>query len=522
MEFSLDDKSLASRLTGVAWVLLAGITVFPYLAGVVAMNDEVSLVYHFNGATSLSNEDIGRWVWTYKFFRPLDQFLAPYLVDGPSRSARVAMLLHLPGLIGLIAVVSYWTRRLIPREPIAVPIVILVLAFSTATSLSLWQLDTSTQTWSAAVGIWFCGLTWLATRALRDGREGPRAWLLVGVGALGLLTKETFLGWYAVALLILLASWLFDFRAPVVEKGDARSSWIRTLFAVATLPALFLVARLLSTTLGEVATQGEGHYGIHLGPNVIKNAALSVLGFLPNGPSHAVFGLTHAPVWVRALSPLAFGLCALLVAMPWFFSRLLKQDYTLTKRRELYVAALLCFLASAIVWPTRQISEVNLLGPNFGGALLIAAGVADTRRIFSNAGPSTSRLMFGRVVLWGTTLLAVLLLSLGLVSRGRQMAVSWEWVVTLKDSIRSHQASLRESEAGAGVFIPAACSGDGRGYSQIVVSPERALRPSLTIWWLNYENPTRKLAAYRLRPESRLTSRDLILPCDSLRPRPWW
>ena len=74
-------------LSAASWFLLAGICAFPYVGGVVAQNDEVALVYNLNGVTSLSGEDLGRWVWTYKFFRPLDQFLAPWLVDAPSRDA---------------------------------------------------------------------------------------------------------------------------------------------------------------------------------------------------------------------------------------------------------------------------------------------------------------------------------------------------------------------------------------------------------------------------------------------------
>jgi len=502
-----------------SWVLLAGICLFPYLAGVVAMNDEVALVYHLNGATSLSGEDIGRWVWTYKFFRPLDQLLAPYLVDALSRDARIAMLLHLPGLLGLIVVASYWTLRLIPGEPLVVPAMLIALAMSTGTSLSLWQLDTSTQTWSAAVGIWQLGLVWLVAQERMSGAPGPSLWLLAAVGLLGVLTKETFIGWAAVSVLLLLLCWLRSRKLPL-QASVLR--WSQALLAAGLIPGLFLMSRLLSTKLGEVAVHGEGHYGVHIGANLFKNAALSVLGFFPNGPTHTIFGLQSAPSWVRVMSPITLACCLSLILMPWLYSRLLKQEYPLSKRAAVYVAALLCFLASAVVWPTRQISEVNLFGPNLGGALLVALGVVDARRVLSAAGSSGAAVRVARGILWGTVAAALVLLSLGLVSRGRHMAVSWHWVVELKQSIRTHQLSLPEGKFDGGVFIPVSCQGDGSGYSQIILSPERALRPARTLWWLNYENPGRRIYAYRLSPEEKLTARDMILPCDTLQRRPWW
>ncbi len=105
------------------------------------------------------------------------------------------MPLHVVGLVGLCVAIVRLARRVLPGNHWVAPIAILWVALSPGTSCAAWQIDTASQTWSAALGLWAIEWAWRAFERVRDGRSvlGPCLALAV-IFALGVNIKETFYG----------------------------------------------------------------------------------------------------------------------------------------------------------------------------------------------------------------------------------------------------------------------------------------------------------------------------------------
>jgi hypothetical protein len=249
-----------------------------------------------------------------------------------------------------------------------------------------------------------------------------------------------------------------------------------------------------------------------------------MLGLLPTGPSHAVFGLAGASPIVRVLSPLTILSCAAISVLPFFLRRLLgRRESYWTQRRSVFAAAALAITAAMPVLLMGQMSEVHLMGPNLAAASLLALGVLDGWNLLlaARATVTFGRWRIARVVYITVTVAAVSLCLFGLVSRSRHIALNWLYGAELFRMIGEHQESLPASAKPALVSLTPACDA-GRVYSQIVIPPRKALVPSQTLAWFNHQRPERPLAL--VRGDALVSPRpgDLVLTCGNLPARPLW
>jgi len=516
-----DDGTASSRLPLAVVRLLAGLGVFslvlvPWLLGAHAVNDAVlwmAEVYAPHEMPLVSR------AWELKFFRPIE-LLAAAMTDPVTRDSRFALLLHLPAIGALVLGLRELCQRLVPDTKYVFPLATLLFALHSATSLVVWQMDTVSQTWAGASGLWFMLLLW---RGLDQAAKGaPLTGLsvaLLGTAVVGLLSKETFLGWWLLACLVLLLLGLG--RGPGLLGRGGGSFWSRLpvplVLAVVPLSLVFLFARLGSSELMPLVLESFGadaepagvanRYRMELGLNFVANVGLALVGTLPGGSTHTLFGLEGASQFARLSSPVLLLCCGLLGLWPLVAARSNRDE--LARLRARYVPLVLSVLASlvslAAVLPIQQISEIYLVGPNVVSSILLATLVVD--------GLGLVRWRHAHRALLCVVLV---LMTVAMVSRARHMAIGWGYSAALNDAVRLHQLEAMEDGDRALVGIPASCTVGGN-YSNVVLTPLAALFVEETLEWLNADRPLRPLVL-----GDRGGAFDLVLPCDELPTRPSW
>lgn len=413
-------------LAGLSLSILIG---WPLLRPLVAATDDIALLLFPQEFSSVY--DALRANWAQPLFRPL-AVLSSFLTDPATRECRPVFVLHC-GFFGLAALaVDRIVASHMSRDGVIRALALLLWLLHPSTSVALWQMDTLSQTASAAAGLW---LVVLALGSWRPKRF-VAAW--IALTCLGLLTKETFLGWVFAAI-----CWC---RWDVLRSRDWRAGMGPLSSALLALAYLACRAPVWSTT----AWAHDGGYTPHLGFTTIRNILLCVAGLFSVGPTHALFA---SPRW----------------SMPWMVTVvgtasacLVYASYALNQHRSAGTWILLSLLALIPVLPMAHVSELYLFGPNAMFAVGLAGAFFDAERRH----PASARSLLFVFTLAGL---------LGLVSRAYHFDLTWSYS-------RELALQVERIEAGSvvrGIRRPCLAV-SGASYGAFVVTPISAVNTGVT------------------------------------------
>jgi len=503
------------------WALVAAAVAFEILwapaAGIRIANDDLKFV-------RMPSRDLPMWdavadAWlTQPSFRPLEIVMA-HLSDPVTLACPWVVPVQGVGLCALVLVTLALARQALPGLRALWPVAPLLVLLSPATTASVWQMDSCSQTWSAVLGAWG---VWLAWRWIDAPACGVRPWwalaTLCVVMAVGLTVKENFYGW-ALGLTVATVG---------VMGAQARHGWAtarRTLWVlvpVALVPVVHVMCRWQWSALsGLIAGSGDGtRYKAEFGMNLLVNTAVSLAGAVGIGPFHLVLdGEALAPLRILPLMATALVVAVILIALG--SAALGAASVRGVRWTALGFVSCASVLSLSATIPMPSVSELYGLGANVGCALLATVGIA----ALWQAGAASGRpVMRGSVV--AGAVVAVGIGSYGLVSRASHFGVVWDTVRTLNDAIVSFQPTLVPRRAGdtsaAGmVHVPTVCLVGGT-HSQYVMPPLQTLDLNLTEAWLARRDPSRRIVfSIGTSPKSPRAN-ELVLDCVALPQHGHW
>ena len=508
-------------LSSIGWaavVIAAGAVIsWGAVGGLCMANDDLKFVRLPERDLPLIDAVIHAWR-TQPSFRPLEVLVA-HASDPVTLSCPAVVPIQAAGLLALLAATLALARRALPGVPALWPATLLLVLLSPATTASVWQMDSCSQTWSAALGAWSA---WLAWRWLDSPAEGPRPWPALGALCatvlVGLTIKENFYGW---ALGLSVASAAIIARTLTRDRGAAlRAAWV--LVPVTLIPLAHLACRWTWSALpGLLGGGGDGsRYQAEFGSNLLVNATASLAGSVGIGPFHLVLD-GDAPVVLRALPVLATAALIAVILLGMGTAALESRTASGVRWPAVLFAASASLLSLAATIPMPAVSELYGLGANVGCALCAAAGAA---ALWRAADPSPHAL--ARASVASALALAVAIGTLGLVSRAVHFGVVWATARTLNDAIVAFQPTLpamRRDETGAAgmVHVPTACL-VGVTHSQYVMPPLQALDLNLTEEWLARRDPSRTVVFSIGTAPAKPRSIELVLDCAALPQHGHW
>ena len=507
----------------IAWCVAIALVLFlcawPLISGMAAANDDLKFFRSAEFAGTLWQDLREGWT-NHPNFRPLEN-VAALLCDEQTLECRGVMFIQIGGILALLAALALGVRRLFPSHPIALPMLIIWLAISPATTISLWQMDTCSQTWTAALAAWSGVVVLAGVDAARTGRS---IWMHVAIltllCTLAVNIKEMFYGWSAglgMALIIAIA-WMWRRERPAA----LRAIWL--LVPVAVLPAVHLLVRLRWSGLGMTVADAAGdggeaaRYKINLGSNLLRNAGVSILGLFADGPLHVVMNV-DAPMLLRLAPLVALVASFVIIAAATMLALLHRQEDLSDSRRPRLLAAAAGLTSVAVTLPMGSVSELYGFGANIASGLLIVASIL----ALWNPAKSDERTMCRAIVVP----CAAVLLGVGLVgvaSRAWHFRLTWLYARELNRIVLEHQRSLPPRTPGerpAKIFFERPCY-TGQMHSQYIVSPLQAIGITDTMHWMNRRDPERPVKFELERLVGGLRPNDLVITCETLPPRRAW
>ncbi|MDP6944093.1 MAG: hypothetical protein QF464_08095 [Myxococcota bacterium] len=479
------------RLPAVVGALFVGLVVWPLTAGMTLAGDEYSY-------RTVIDESDGLWhhlvaLWESRIFRPLD-LLGGYLTDPTDLDARATMLLHVPCLVAMVAALRSGMRRLAPDAPAAWLIAAMVVGLHTATSVVLWLPAAISQTAAGACGLWLGLVLWRGLDAARAAEPVGRAVMKLTVLALvGVHCRETFYGWCVSGLLVIgCVGWVAKRRDPTHRWRP----WLALALPLLLVPLCHVIVRTATGGMGEMFEVGPDRYQLHGPLDMVRHGALSLIGQFTLGPVHMARGLGEPFLRVVTLGGILLTAALALKAL----SRPEGRGVVLA-------VALYTFASVAPMLPAGAFSEVYLMGPNAGAAMLVTLGLL--------AGWRGHR----RRAWVAVALVVATIGAYGLVSRAVHYELTWQYSATLQRQIADFQAARPPSASPADVLSPTSCN-IGPSHSQYVQTPIFALRPYWTERWVNARHPERPIRVGALGADE--TPGALVLDCSALPERPRW
>ncbi len=511
-------RAACRALWAVAIAMLIFICIWPLLAGMVAANDDVGYVRDDRYTGTLVENIRSSWLKA-SVFRPLE-VAAAKLCDISTLECRPVMIIQIAGLFAVIAGLAVIVRRLMPQHRVALPLLIIWLVLSPATTVSLWQMDSCSQTWSAACGIWAGLLTWMAVDAARSDRA-ILPWV-VGLSvfaAISVNIKEMMYGWFfgigvAVLAVIARAAWQRDWRSA------NRCAWFA--LPVIALPMLHLACRLKFSALGRtLESSGEpndqARYQAALGANVLNNAWLSLVGLFGNGPLHLVDDAeAMLPLRMLTLVSLVSVFVVLTSAGVIALVHGSNTPSDRSRRRALILCAIAGLLSVSVTLPMGQVSELYGMGANAGSGLLVVAALL---ALWNPAKPEDRVLC--RSIAAFCAAVGVVAGVYGLGSRAYHFRITWWYAREMNRTLLDHQRAVEPSSEPFMALVGQPCF-TGRLHSQYIVSPLQAVGFEGTRAWMNLQEPTRRIVFVEEAPMIKAGPRDLVLRCDDLPARGHW
>ena len=500
----------------IAVSLVLATALWSALSGFVAANDDVKWV-------RMPSHELGLWgavrhAWsTEASFRPLEVVVGS-LCDPVSLDCRPAIPVQAAGLAAFLLAAIVAARKAMPGHPWAMPIVVGLLALSPAVTCSVWQMDTCSQTWSGALGLWgaLAACRVMASAGEERVDRAGLGWLLL-VFAVGVNIKETFYGWSAGVGLAVLVS-----LVPL-WKRSRRAALIGSLATLPTilLPILHLALRFQFGALGQRLGDDPGaRYQVQMGSNVVINAAMSLGAIFGCGPFHLVED-DGASVLMRLLpfvTLLATGSVLLAAMLLAWMHRRRPEGVDLPRLAFLSGASILSLL---VVLPMSSVSELYGMGANAGSLLAITAAAISLWSL-----PAAGDRAFGRALVWFLIVACSLVGTYGLVTRALHNRVTWACASAVNGQMLRHQDGLSPAPTGtrpevAHLYFDPDCR-QVRTYSQYVIPPIQAINIWSTEEWMNRRHPDRPVEIRITSPPIRPLPRDLVIDCGSMPDHGHW
>lgn len=497
-------------------VLTAWMALFPLVADLRVINDDVKFVRGaHNVGTLVENLELA-WQKPHSF-RPLETIVAS-ACDPVTLICWPVVPVQTVGFLVLAWGVVALCRRALPGHPIAAPLVLLWVLVSPATMSSLWQMDTCSQTWAAALGLWCAILVFDVMRARGEVRfQWGRLALLFALSAIAMTVKETYYGWSAsigIACLVGIAmKWKGD-RAAALRGAIA-------FVAVAVMPLLYLVARKVVTADYVPPLGGDpesGRYEMVFEENIISNVISLTAGMLCDGPLHLLTD-DRAPMSLRAIAPLSALVSAGLVFAAAAFVMLRWHLPRSVPLRRPLIAALVCGASVVATVPMGTVSDLYTFGPNVGGGVLI---VLAAMQLWNSAELSDHRITRPLTLVASAMLLLIGLY--GVASRSYHFALNWEYARTLNALFLKHQATLTPSQvrdSPARIAFTTDCD-SGHRYGQVIVEPFISLGVDSVGMWYVLHDPERPIRFVGFDLSMIRPGIDVQVDCASLPVRRHW
>ncbi|MCE9620651.1 MAG: hypothetical protein K8R92_12190 [Planctomycetes bacterium] len=506
----------------VKWAWAAAVLLFLWLLvapihwGLNVSNDDLKFVRGNLNVGSLAENIRHGWLHTNSF-RPLENIVASFC-DPRTLWCWPVLPVQFTGMALLALGVVALARRVLPAAPIAAPLILIWIELSPSTMTSLWQMDTCSQTWVAALGLW-CGiLTWdLFAAARRGGSIGGTLALLFVIAAVAMNVKETFFGWSAAigaGVIVAIAAC----------RGMDRRATLRAALAllpVAVMPLIYLVIRYKFGGLGGVAPideAPEGRYQIGLGENILTNALMSMFGIFSNGPLH-IFNDEAAMLPLRALpvlSLLASG--GVLIAAGALRILHRKTPGHVPLRRAL-LAACVCMFSVVVTLPMGAVSDLYGFGPNIGsGLLIVTAGL-----MLWNPADDNDRFI-GRFIAAAAMAVLCVVGLYGVAGRTYQFSMTWYYAREINRIVLDHQAALppgKPGEAAACVYFPQNCY-SGHIYGSVMIRPLQSMGIDSIGEWINRADPKHPIRFLMTPPSTLRPGFDLVVDCSKFPARQDW
>ncbi len=458
---------------------------WPLLAGFRAANDDINFVRAEWARLGTGAALADHW-WTSASFRPLEVLVALWS-DPTTLESWATIPVQGLGLLVFLLGVDRLARLCLPRSSSASLIAIAFLAISAPTTCSIWQMDTCSQTWSAALGAWATIAAW---RAVERARAGCIDWTatitLAAIFAIGVNVKETFYGWSLGLGLALMGA-----AAIVGREGVGRAiRLVPPTLVVVLIPALHLFVRFQFGSLGaRFDGTDESRYQAQFGMNLVLNALVSLgAGFGP-GPSHLVAD-EEAPVALRLL-PIASAAAAVFGAFVAVGLALLARRRPAGVRGAPFAfVAFAALLSLSATLPMETASELYVLGPNLATAILFGGSLVV---LWRNAVPDERLIARGTAAICGFIVLASG--AYGLWSRAEHFRIVWRSVDDVNRAALDFQSKVPPRLSGLDTYagtlhLVGACQ-RSQNYSQYVISPAQAINVDRTREWMAARDPER-------------------------------
>jgi hypothetical protein len=462
-----------------AAILLLAVCTWPLAGGMIAANDDLKFVRGDAADGPLWDRIVLAWR-TNSNFRPLEVAVGAWC-DPLMLACGWAVAVQVAGLAALGVAAWRLARR-------AVPLLLAWIALSPATTVSMWQMDTCSQTWAAALAAWAGLAAWDVFDAAAEGRTAwGRIALLAALFIAGCTVKEIFYGWsFGIGLACgaaLVATW----RRSRVQAMSA--AWV--LLPVVVLPVVHLAVRWKTSALGGVAsgTGGGARYKVEVGENLVMNAVLSIGGLLAGGPLHLIAD-DQAPLPLRALPFLGLLAAVCVAGAALGFLAYHRRSAPGIRWRAVFLCAFAGLASLAITLPMGSVSDLYGFGANVGSGLLLAACAAS---LWNPVAPDER--MLGRGI--AATMVAGIALvgAYGLASRAYQFRVTWRMTAMANDAMLAVQDALPADAARPPVGVRFAEDCYARSfYGQVMVSPIQSIDLEDTIAWMNRRDPARRIA----------------------------
>ncbi|MEY2981871.1 MAG: hypothetical protein RL562_2098, partial [Planctomycetota bacterium] len=401
-----------------AALLTLALMAWPLVAGFRVANDDIAFVRAAYQEGTLAEAVSYAW-FESPSFRPLE-VLVGHFADPVGLTAWPALPIQAAGLLCFLLGLARLCAICLPGLPRAYLPALLFAACTAPTTCSVWQMDTCSQTWIAALGAWSTIACWHAVERAREGRVAWRETAFLALAFLvGVNVKESFYGW-SLGLGVMLAV-----AAALLARGGLRRGAVllAPLAPVILVGVVHIAIRFATTSLGErfadAAPGEEGRYQAVFGMNIVLNALVSLgAGFGP-GPTHLIAD-EDASLALRLASVASAAACAFMALVVAGFSVLSSRlPRGVAFGAFGFVAAAAAMSISATL-PMRTASELYVLGPNIVPAMLFGACLC----LLWNPGSRDERAMARGLALLCTTIVATAGLY-GLWSRAEHFRIVW-------------------------------------------------------------------------------------------------
>ncbi len=515
---SSNSNILIHVLWTAAVVAVAALFLWPVFARMVSINDSVPNGRGQFVIGSLS-ENFVYWWSNHRQFRLID-ILGGFLTDPVTLDARNSLLLHLPAIAAILIGMWVIIKRISTQNKLVYPIAVIWFITHTATSTTTWLHATLAQTWCAATGVWLGIFIWNASKDVLNGQSILKHIAVITLLCiLGVFTKGSFYGWCAAgcAVVVLVSSYNW-----LNHSKDKAVTFLLLLLPLIIIPLSMIYLRSKTGGLNLIASEG-GRYQPAFGLNMVRNAAISGLGYFATGPV-SIARSSNVSKILRLVPFIGILACAIVSSLPWLLIASKKYIWPHhPSGRMVIVIAIMSFLGISATIPMQHTSELYLMGPNIGAAILVGLGLTGLLKMrkSNNIKPGTCIIPVNIALALIFALVISVISLFGFISRANNFRITWKYAKQLNNEILSHLAQLPDKPDNIKIFLSNRCL-QGQVHSQYVMPPAQALNTIMAEQWINHYQSKHKVQIVIGMPIKELSPCDLVINGADLPERPFW